>query len=151
MRRVEQPTTQEKHIHQAEWFDKLREARVDKQDMNMLVMDYFIKEGYAEAAAAFQKESLTEPRSNGNTVSPVHLATLKSRTAVREAVHEGDVLKAIDRVNELDPKILEERPNLSFKLQRERLIELIQCAPAPSPAPSPASKQTRFPSPAAFC
>lgn len=128
MRRVDQPTTLEKHIDLEEWFDKLRAAKVDKQEMNMLVMDYFIKEGYADAAAAFHEESLTEPVSIGHEVKPVDLATLKARTAVRNAVDEGDVLKAIERVNELDPNILTERPKLSFKLQQERLIELIQCA-----------------------
>jgi hypothetical protein len=120
-----------KRIEKDEWFDKLRAATIDKQDMNMLVMDYFIKEGFADAAAAFQAESLTEPVTVGNEIAKVDLSTMSRRTAVRDAVHEGDVLLAMQRVDELDPKILEERPRLSFKLQQERLVELIQCAPAP--------------------
>ena len=135
MRRVEQPSSQQKCIDKEEWFDKLRAARVDKQDMNMLVMDYLIKEGYADAAAAFQEESLTEPVALGNAITRVDLATLTSRTAVRDAVQKGDVLDAMDKVNELDPEILEERPKLSFLLLQERLVELIQYAPHPTRAP----------------
>lgn len=135
MRRVEQPTSRERRVDKAEWFDKLRAALIDKQDMNMLVMDYFIKEGYADAAAAFQEESLTEPVTIGKAIARVDLSSLKSRAAVRDAVHEGDALKAVERLNELDPKILEERPRLFFQLLQERLVELIQCASPRSRVP----------------
>ena len=138
MRRVEPPIQQQKVIDKDEWFDKLRAAKVDKQDMNMLMMDYFIKEGFADAAAAFKEESLTEPVTLGNTITPVDLSTLASRTAVRDAVQKGDMLKALDKINELDPGILEERPKLSFRLLQERLIELIQCV-LPPPATPPLS------------
>jgi hypothetical protein len=46
--------------------------------------------------------------------------------AVRAAVASGDVAGAIERVNDLDPEVLEARPALLFALQRQRLIELIR-------------------------
>jgi hypothetical protein len=46
--------------------------------------------------------------------------------AARAAVASGDVAGAIERVNNLDPDVLEQRPSLLFALQRQRLIELIR-------------------------
>lgn len=138
MRRVEQQVLQPKHvIDKVDWFDKLREVRVEKHDLNLLVMDYFVKQGYAEAAEAFQAESRTEPVSIGNKVVRVDLATLASRTAVRDAVHKGDVMRAIQMLDQLDPQILGERPELCFALQQERLVGLIQCAPDDPKPPNP--------------
>jgi glucose-induced degradation protein 8 len=36
-------------------------VRVTKEDLNQLVMNFFVTEGYLEAARAFAKESATEP------------------------------------------------------------------------------------------
>lgn len=46
--------------------------------------------------------------------------------AVRACVASGDVAGAIERVNDLDADVLEQRPALLFALQRQRLIELIR-------------------------
>jgi hypothetical protein len=45
---------------------------------------------------------------------------------IRRAVQGGDVEKAIEKVNDLDPEILEEHSELLFHLQQQRLIELIR-------------------------
>jgi hypothetical protein len=45
---------------------------------------------------------------------------------IRKAVQSGDVEQAIERVNDLDPEILEEQQELFFHLQQQRLIELIR-------------------------
>jgi len=56
----------------------------------------------------------------------VELGAIAARMAVRAAVASGDVAGAIERVNDLDPDVLEQRPSLLFALQRQRLIELIR-------------------------
>ena len=56
----------------------------------------------------------------------VELGSIAARMAVRAAVASGDVAGAIERVNDLDPDVLEQRPSLLFALQRQRLIELIR-------------------------
>jgi hypothetical protein len=58
----------------------------------------------------------------------VELASIGARMAVRAALVGGDVAGAIERVNDLDPDVLEARPALLFSLQRQRLIELIRAA-----------------------
>jgi hypothetical protein len=54
------------------------------------------------------------------------LAAITDRMEIRRAVQRGDVEAAVERVNDLDPEILEEQPDLLFRLQQQRLIELIR-------------------------
>eukprot|EP00854_Cymbomonas_tetramitiformis_P001273 gene1273-1858_t len=46
--------------------------------------------------------------------------------AIRKAVQSGQVEDAIEKVNDLNPEILEDRAQLFFHLQQQRLIELIR-------------------------
>lgn len=101
-----------------EWRKKIAAVHVSKDDMNYLIMNYLVVEGYAEAAKAFQEESGTEPG--------VDFEALAERNAIRKAVQAGSIEEAIERVNDLNPEILEERQQLSFHLQQQRLIELIR-------------------------
>lgn len=54
------------------------------------------------------------------------LETITDRMEVRKAVQRGDVDSAIDRVNDMNPEILESQGELFFHLQQQRLIELIR-------------------------
>ena len=45
---------------------------------------------------------------------------------VRKKLQTGDVIGAIDLVNDIDPKILMQNPKLLFHLKQQRLIELIR-------------------------
>lgn len=45
---------------------------------------------------------------------------------IRRAVHSGEIESAIDRVNDMNPEILEEDARLFFRLQQQRFIELIR-------------------------
>lgn len=74
--------------------------------------------GYVDAARSFEVESGTDPG--------VELAAISDRMEIRRAVQSGDVESAIERVNDLNPEILEERHELLFHLQQQRLIELIR-------------------------
>lgn len=54
------------------------------------------------------------------------LESITDRMEIRKSVQCGNVDKAIDRVNDLNPEILEERPELFFHLKQQCLIELIR-------------------------
>jgi hypothetical protein len=54
------------------------------------------------------------------------LGTITDRMAVRKAVQCGQVEDAIEKVNDLNPEILDTNPQLFFHLQQQRLIELIR-------------------------
>ncbi|EIE21641.1 hypothetical protein COCSUDRAFT_33734 [Coccomyxa subellipsoidea C-169] len=101
-----------------EWDSKIAAVKIRKEDMNRLVMNFLVTEGYVEAAHTFEKESGTPPG--------VDLGAITDRMEIRKAVQSGNVEEAIERVNDLNPEILEEKQQLSFHLQQQRLIELIR-------------------------
>lgn len=43
-----------------EWEKKLKDVKIRKEDMNKLVMNFLVTEGYVEAAEKFRIESGTE-------------------------------------------------------------------------------------------
>lgn len=101
-----------------EWKRKLRTAEVRKDDMNNLVMDFLVTEGFADAAEKFRLESGTNP--------DIDLATVKDRMVVKKAVQNGHLVDAMEKLHNLDPKILNENPKALFSLQQQWFIELIR-------------------------
>eukprot|EP00002_Diphylleia_rotans_P036016 TRINITY_DN789_c0_g2_i1.p1 TRINITY_DN789_c0_g2~~TRINITY_DN789_c0_g2_i1.p1 ORF type:complete len:227 (-),score=73.36 TRINITY_DN789_c0_g2_i1:296-976(-) len=107
-----------KQYTKEEWEKRLRDVNVSKEDLNRLVMNYLVIEGYKEAAELFQQESGTEPG--------VDLESITDRMAVRACVQSGNIEEAVAKVNDMDPDILETNDALYFHLQQQRLIELIR-------------------------
>ncbi|XP_022927346.1 protein GID8 homolog isoform X2 [Cucurbita moschata] len=106
-----------KVIRREDWEKKLNDVRIRKEDMNKLVMNFLVTEGYVDAAEKFRIESGAEQ---------IDLATITDRMAVKKAVQCGNVEDAIEKVNDLNPEILDTNPQLFFHLQQQRLIELIR-------------------------
>lgn len=107
-----------KVITREQWEKKLASIKVKKEDMNKLVMNFLVTEGYLDAAKLFQEESGTEMHADEKNIS--------ERMHIRKALQSGDVEGAIDKVNDLNPGILEDRDHLFFHLQQQKLIELIR-------------------------
>jgi len=105
-------------IRKEEWERRLHDVQVSKVDLNRLVMDYLVIEGFKTAAEEFSKEA--------GLASPVDLDSIESRMNIREALQRGDVGEAITRVNDLNPEILDTNPALYFCLQQQKLIEFIR-------------------------
>ncbi|KAI0001935.1 CTLH/CRA C-terminal to lish motif domain-containing protein [Russula vinacea] len=105
-------------IPKDEWDRRLEEVVVSKADLNRLVMDYLVIEGYKSAAEEFSLECGVQPA--------VDFASIESRRNIREALNRGDVQEAITRVNDLNPEILDTNPALYFHLQQQKLIEYIR-------------------------
>ncbi|XP_012449471.1 protein GID8 homolog isoform X1 [Gossypium raimondii] len=114
----EQMASSKKVIMREEWEKRLNHIRIRKEDMNKLVMNFLVTEGYAEAVAKFRMETGTEP--------DMDVAMIMDRMAVKKAVQCGNVEDAIEKVNDLNPEILDTNPELFFHLQQQRLIELIR-------------------------
>ncbi|KAG6392215.1 hypothetical protein SASPL_146426 [Salvia splendens] len=106
-----------KVITREEWEKMLCSVKMRKEDMNKLVMNFLVTEGFVEVAEKFQLETGTEH---------IDLATITDRMAVKRAVQSGNVEDAIEKVNDLNPEILDTNPLLFFHLQQQRLIELIR-------------------------
>lgn len=101
-----------------EWEQKLREAPISRSQLNDLVMNYLVIEGYKEAAERFSEEASVDPG--------IDLNTIGERMATRLAVENGDIEGAMARANEMNPLILDENESLFFHLQQQKLIELIR-------------------------
>ncbi|KAK1661171.1 hypothetical protein QYE76_049330 [Lolium multiflorum] len=107
-----------KVVTRDEWERKLRDVKIRKEDMDRLVMNFFVTEGFVDAADRFRLESGTQ--------SDIDLATITDRMEMKRAVQSGNVQEAIDKMNDLNPTILERNPQVYFHLLQQKLIELIR-------------------------
>ncbi|PLB39700.1 uncharacterized protein BDW47DRAFT_102947 [Aspergillus candidus] len=110
---------------------KVDEVKPSKTDINYLVMDYLITNGYPAAAKKFAVEANIQPKTDVDSV--------QERVDIRTAIHSGNIQAAIEKINELNPQILDENPSLHFALLRLQLVELIRsCSASPDGDISPA-------------
>lgn len=73
------------------------------RDINFVIMDYLINEGYPSAAQKFAKEANIQPSADAEAI--------QQRVDIRNAIHAGDIQLAIERINELNPQV---RPTISL-------------------------------------
>ncbi|KAI3014051.1 hypothetical protein CAN33_0032305 [Aspergillus niger] len=110
---------------------KVEEVKPSKTDINYLVMDYLITNGYPAAAKKFSVEANIQPRAD--------IESIQERVDIRTAIHSGNIQVAIEKINELNPQILDENAPLHFALLRLQLVELIRsCISSPDGDVSPA-------------
>jgi len=69
----------------------------DGRNLNTLVMNYLIIEGYKSAAVNFAQEA--------NMSHQVDLDSIQERVDIRHAIHQVDIQTAIERINELHPEV----------------------------------------------
>lgn len=105
-------------ISKEDWLARLAQFQFRQSDMNRLIMNYLVTEGFKEAAEKFQVEAGLEPS--------VELNTLDERILIRDAVQNGRVQEATRLVNQLHPELLDNDRYLFFHLQQLQLIELIR-------------------------
>lgn len=67
------------------------------RDINFVVMDYLVSEGYPRAAERFAKEA--------NIRLPLEEESIQSRVEIRRAIHAGDIDTAITKINDLNPQV----------------------------------------------
>ncbi|KZF23285.1 hypothetical protein L228DRAFT_246037 [Xylona heveae TC161] len=94
------------------------DARPSKTDINFVIMDYLVTEGYPSAAKKFALEANIQPAAD--------IESIQERVEIRNALLRGDIESAIDGINELNPQILDLDASLHFALLRLQLIELIR-------------------------
>ncbi|XP_076450491.1 glucose-induced degradation protein 8-A homolog [Babylonia areolata] len=105
-------------ISKEDWMAALQSTHVTRADMNKLIMNYLITEGFKEAAEKFRQEAGVNP--------PVELDALDNRIRLRCLVQNGQIQEAIDEVITLYPELLDKHRYLYFRLQQQKLIELIR-------------------------
>lgn len=110
------PSTEEPN--RTEWLERLDGVHLHRSDLNRLVMDYLVTEGFKEAADKFRLEA--------GVVPPVPLDSLDERIRIRDCLQEGRVLEAVALLNGLRPELLDNDRCLLFHLRQQHLIELIR-------------------------
>ncbi|RKP27558.1 CTLH/CRA C-terminal to lish motif domain-containing protein [Syncephalis pseudoplumigaleata] len=81
-------------------------------------MHYLLVEGYKDAAEALARSTQIRPA--------VELDSIQARMEIRQAIQQGHIEEAIERINEQDPELLDAQADLYFKLQQQRLIEYLR-------------------------
>jgi hypothetical protein len=66
-------------------------------DINYLVMDYLITNGYPAAASKFAVEANIQLRTD--------LESIQERVEIRTFIHSGNIQAAIEKINELNPHV----------------------------------------------
>jgi len=102
----------------ASFYRRVEGFKPSKSDINNLVLNYLINQGYPQAAEKFSAEANI----------PVNLkdSTLQQRVGIRSAILSGNVEDAIHKINENFPTILDTNDKLHFSLLRLQLIELVR-------------------------
>jgi len=113
---------------------KVEKLKPNKSDINWVIMDYLVSEGYPGAAEKFAQET--------NMCGFSDLDDIKNRVRIRDAIHAGSAADAIEMINELDPELLDANHLLHFSLLQLQLIEIIRSI-LEKPAGSVASSDFR--------
>lgn len=104
-------------ISQEEWENQLNGIKVPREQMNRLVMNFLITQGYQEASSCFEKESKTQ------IINDDHL---KERDEIRTSILCGDIDRAIFLINSISSSILESYSKLMFELKLQKLVNYIR-------------------------
>ncbi|KAK5117236.1 hypothetical protein LTR62_005853 [Meristemomyces frigidus] len=97
---------------------KVEEMKPSKSEINWVIMDYLVSEGYPGAAEKFAQET--------NLPSPVDNESIRERVQIRNAINRGRIEEAIEMINEIDYEILDKNHHLHFHLLQLQLIEIIR-------------------------
>lgn len=66
-------------------------------DINWVIMDYLVSEGYPGAAEKFAQET--------NMGDSTDTDNIRDRVRIRNTIHSGQIEEAIDLINEVDPQV----------------------------------------------
>ncbi|XP_016928930.1 glucose-induced degradation protein 8 homolog [Drosophila suzukii] len=100
------------------WPHRMMSFQCRQADLNRLVMNYLVTEGYQEAAKRFMTEASVAP-------GP-HMNTIGDRLRIQDAVRVGQVKYAMDLATRIYPRLFETDNYVFFHMQQLRLIEMIR-------------------------
>lgn len=107
--------------------DGLNSMQLKRSDMNELIMDYLVHEGFKEAAERFREEAGSHEDRIADWITRLESPEMMDRRVeVRHCIEGGDILKGQSLINLYYPEFLDNHRSLYFKLQQQHLIELIR-------------------------
>lgn len=102
---------------------------ISKDKINSLILNYFIQEGYQDAAILFAHDTGVDLNDATPIIShpqAVGYNTIKQRTEIKLLILNGSIAQAIHKISECFPMVLDRNNLLHFKLLRLNLIEMIR-------------------------
>jgi hypothetical protein len=94
-----------KSISTEKWVEELNKLRVSRQDMNKLVLNYLIIEGYKDAAEKFIKE--TGIKGNYlNNLAEYDVDLLQKRMKIRTLIMSGRIDEAVNEINDINSEVI---------------------------------------------
>lgn len=129
-----------------EWEKVVNDMNVSFHDLNSLIMNYLVVEGYQDAAQKFAREAkvnlessglqnISLPYSSDGASDQAVFNSVHDRMVIRHLIHTGQIQPAIEKINDVDPELLDTHGDLHFALLRLQLIELIRACNYPSTLP----------------
>jgi len=95
-----------------------QQQMLKRSEMNELIMDYLVHEGFKEAAERFREEAGIQPK--------METETMGKRIEIRQQIENGEILNAQTLINSYYPELLDNHREIYFRLQQQHLIELIR-------------------------
>jgi hypothetical protein len=108
-----------------EWAKRLNLQSVKKPELNQLVLNYLIFEGYESTAVKFAKEIGIDLESSDN-IAYDGITSIEFRKEIKLSLLNGDIQLVIDKLKFEYPDLLEKNQFLHFKLLLLNLIEMIK-------------------------
>lgn len=145
------------------WENIINEMNVSLHDLDSLIVNYLMVEGYQNAARKFVKEAnlslatagldglalpysdagIASASAGGGSGGPAGFpdseavfASVRDRMAIKHSIHAGKIQAAIEKINDVDPELLDVHEDLHFSLLRLQLIELIRACNYPATLPA---------------
>lgn len=107
-----------KSITNEKWFKELYYHRINKDKLNQIVANYLFIQGYCRPLKTFISE--TKIKFNFDE------KLLNKRFRIRRLITSNKIEKAIDEINLIDKRILQENKIIHFVLLRQILLNYIQ-------------------------
>ena len=93
------------------------------REIDKLILNYLVIEGFKEAAEEFIQESGLDEFED---VKNLDLDSIDYRLKVRQAIQSGEIDSAVRELNNFDPEILDNNPNVYFHLKLQEFLEMIR-------------------------
>ncbi|XP_047308180.1 protein GID8 homolog [Impatiens glandulifera] len=99
------------------WEKKLENVNIPKEDMNKIVMNFLVTEGYVDTAEKFKIESGTKP--------DIYYARNAERMEIKKGVECGEFEGVVKKIFNLIPNVMDSFPELIVNLQNMITMELV--------------------------
>lgn len=106
-----------------DWVNNIEKSTVKRNEINLLVMDYLISEGFKEAAERFKTEANIETDKDDQTKTYSETdEQIDKRISVRNAIESGEIQRSIQLINQYYPLLIDDNHGLYFELEVSRLV-----------------------------